>query len=330
MSRFVDFLASRRLTAGLLVVTGLISAAGSLLPSSSAATLFGSVFFTALGALLFANMLAGLAVGFRRDTEGFGIQLVRMGALAVLLGAFIGMYAGERGYAQIYEGDTTGAFTSPAGARINPGFSLRLDRFIVERYPAGAMELGISAGSGAGMRLYPVSIGVEAGPEDFRVLPLRYVPDFLIATDGSITSRSSSPNNPALEVEVTAAGETERGWLFARFPHFPPPGLRRTLRAGRVHFYDRRSEKVKTYKSEVTVIRGGSPAENGTIEVNRPLRLNGYRIYQAEYDPVGFQWSGFELVRDPGLPIVYGGFILLAAGVTVWAGFNSFGGSRNA
>jgi hypothetical protein len=197
---------------------------------------------------------------------------------------------------------------------------LRLDRFSVERYPEGNLEIGISAGSNGELRIYPVEIGRWTGPDELRVLPVRYVPDFKVSSEGTAISKSAAPNNPALEIEVKADGETERGWLFARFPCFPPLGLSHTLRAGRIIFFDRRSENIKSYRSEVTVFAGTEKPVSGVIEVNRPLRFGGYRIYQTKYDPVGWQWSGFELVRDPGLPFVYCGFILLALGFTIWVG----------
>lgn len=168
------------------------------------------------------------------------------------------------------------------------------------------------------MELYRVRIGRWTGPEGLRVLPLRYIPDFKVAASGEIVERSASPNNPALEVEVRAGGETERGWLLARFPGFPPLGLSRTLRSGRIVFLDRGSERVQSYASEVTILRDGAPAAKGRIEVNRPLRIGGWKVYQSTYDRTGWQWSGLEFVRDPGVPFVYCGFALLALGVTLW------------
>ncbi len=48
--------------------------------------------------------------------------------------------------------------------------------------------------------------------------------------------------------------------------------------------------------------------------VNHPCRYRGYRIYQYSYDEVGGTYSVLKLVRDPWLPLIYIGMLLLAAG----------------
>jgi len=49
-----------------------------------------------------------------------------------------------------------------------------------------------------------------------------------------------------------------------------------------------------------------------STSVNHPCRYKGYLIYQSDYDRVNGEYSVLKLVRDPWLPIVYLGMILLA------------------
>jgi len=324
MPMLLSQFASNRATVVLLAVTAGISACAALLPPAHAPAVFGSRAFVILLGLLFLNILFGAAVSVRRGLRKPWLPIIRLGALLVLAGAFLGKYAGNRGGARLYEGQQIGEFAERDGGLLAPGFSLRLDRFSVERYPGEKLELGISAPGGNSLAAYPVTIGRWTGPEGMRVLPVRYLPDFKMSGSGEIASKSRDPNNPALEIEVMAGGERERGWVFARFPHFPPIGLSRTLRGGRIVFFDRGSERIKSYSSRVAVLEGGREAASGTVEVNRPLKFGGYRIYQSSYDPVGWQWSGLEIVRDPGLPLVYCGYILLALGMTLWVGLDDF------
>jgi len=322
MKGILRFLASARLTAIVLIVIAGVSAYGSLLTAQRSAMVYSSDAFALLLALLFVNLLLGIVTRLRRTPADL---LIRAGFILVLLGAFSGRMWGERGVAQLYQGQETAEFKGPQGSIVSPGFALRLDRFEVERYPHGELELGIRAADGDDMTLYPVRMGEWVGPESLRVKPLRYLPDFKMDAEGNIHTKSSEPNNPALEVEVEAGGESESGWLFARFPHFPPVGLSKTLRTGRIVFFDRGSEQVRSYRSEVTLLREGCSLASGTVEVNRPMKFGGYRIYQSAYDPVGWQWSGLEIVRDPGLPLVYLGYLCLALGFTLWVGRGSFG-----
>lgn len=48
--------------------------------------------------------------------------------------------------------------------------------------------------------------------------------------------------------------------------------------------------------------------------VNRPCRYRGYRFYQSSYDAVGGTYSVLKVVRDPWLPVVWTGALLLCIG----------------
>ena len=70
------------------------------------------------------------------------------------------------------------------------------------------------------------------------------------------------------------------------------------------------ASEVKIYTQEGTIT-------GGTIEVNRPMEIEGWKIYQLSYDETKGRWSDisvFELVRDPWLPVVYTGIIMMMAG----------------
>jgi hypothetical protein len=61
------------------------------------------------------------------------------------------------------------------------------------------------------------------------------------------------------------------------------------------------------------------------IEVNKPPRVAGWRLYQLSYNQNMGKWSNLsvlEVVRDPWLPVVYVGFIMLLAGAVYifWIG----------
>lgn len=72
---------------------------------------------------------------------------------------------------------------------------------------------------------------------------------------------------------------------------------------------------IKDFRSKVAIISQAQEILKETIEVNRPLRYKGYSFYQASYDQDNFKWTGLDVVRDPGVPFVWCGFILLNLGV---------------
>ena len=71
------------------------------------------------------------------------------------------------------------------------------------------------------------------------------------------------------------------------------------------------------FASEVKICTQEGTITEGTIEVNRPMEIEGWKIYQLSYDETKGRWSDvsvFELVRDPWLPVVYAGIIMMMAG----------------
>ena len=57
--------------------------------------------------------------------------------------------------------------------------------------------------------------------QDLEVHALQFVPDFILAENNQVATRSLDPNNPALFVKVLQGGEEIfSGWLFANFPDF--------------------------------------------------------------------------------------------------------------
>ena len=54
--------------------------------------------------------------------------------------------------------------------------------------------------------------------------------------------------------------------------------------------------------------------------MNKPLDVDGWKIYQLSYDENLGRWSDvsiFELVKDPWLPAVYCGIALMLAGAVI-------------
>ena len=76
----------------------------------------------------------------------------------------------------------------------------------------------------------------------------------------------------------------------------------------------------KRFASEV-VVRGKSGDDiPAVIEVNKPLKMDGWKMYQYDYDSeagVESKISVLQLVRDPWLPAVFTGIFMMLAGAFV-------------
>ena len=76
-------------------------------------------------------------------------------------------------------------------------------------------------------------------------------------------------------------------------------------------------EPELSFLSDVTVHGKDGLCLRDTIQVNKPLSVKGWKIYQYDYDESKGSMSNisiFELVRDPWLPFVYFGILMMLAG----------------
>jgi hypothetical protein len=73
---------------------------------------------------------------------------------------------------------------------------------------------------------------------------------------------------------------------------------------------------VKTFASHVTVLDdAGEARKSATILVNQPLEAGRFTFYQASYDQRTERTTVLEVGYDPGVPLVFTGFILMPLGI---------------
>lgn len=83
----------------------------------------------------------------------------------------------------------------------------------------------------------------------------------------------------------------------------------------------------KRFAAEVTVLRRNQNFEDVHIEVNRPLRRDGWVLYLTNYELSSNGQSNqclIEAVRDPWLPAVYTGIFLMLGGAAAMLFRNPF------
>ena len=83
----------------------------------------------------------------------------------------------------------------------------------------------------------------------------------------------------------------------------------------------------KRFASDVVVTGKSGKETSAVIEVNKPLKVDGWKMYQYGYDEEAgteSKISVLELVRDPWLPFVYSGIFMMLSGafLMIFTGFN--------
>ncbi len=138
---------------------------------------------------------------------------------------------------------------------------------------------------------------------------------------------------PALHFEAQDGTRRAEGWLgFEDQINFPLNGRTWALtygpRQASLPFIlvlrkfnlglDPGTENPASYASDIATRKGDQdPLTPTTISMNHPLHEAGYTLYQASYFPSGDgkYTSVFSVGRDPGLPLKYGGALIMVLGI---------------
>lgn len=267
-----------------------------------------------------------------KKNRSWGTLISHISVLVILSGALIGMLWGEKGSIRIGKGEEVSSFKTQ-NKQINLGFSIRLNEFIyteninskekllvypLQKNSVCSMQEAPSAADKNEKLIaqIPVKIGTESDIVDtgYKIKILRYLPDFVMDTATKLAvSRSSKPNNPALEVELKDKdGKVKTFWVFARFPD-----MHQQIDVNFKFVYNWAMRTPKDFISKVTILKDSKEITSHDIRVNEPFGFGGYTFFQSAYDSEGLSWSGLQVVRDPGVPVIYSGFVLLILGLVM-------------
>jgi hypothetical protein len=122
-----------------------------------------------------------------------------------------------------------------------------------------------------------------------------------------VINRPDISNQPAVEVVVSLHGESKPLYLWEGAPADVE---------GYKMLYTR-EDKIRDFYSILQIIDGGKVVAEKKIEVNDPIRYAGYALYQSSYDSEGLSWSGLQVKKDPGVPLVYFGFLIQIIGMII-------------
>lgn len=200
--------------------------------------------------------------------------------------------------------------------------ALELNRFSIDEYPPKLMIIDNETGETL-PKHQPASVPIEKTPVTvnlqgwtLKVTKLLENSAPVITTDSvRYVAYYSDGATAAVFVEAMnpKTKEKAKGWVSCGSYVFPYNALTLNTKISLV-MPDR---EPKRYFSDVNVYTKSGKSFRTVIEVNKPLNVDGWKIYQTGYDEQKGKWSEVsqvELVKDPWLWLVYTGIIMMMCG----------------
>lgn len=195
-------------------------------------------------------------------------------------------------------------------------FSVKLLDFNIENYNPKLALLDGRTGTVVaeeGKTMPFIEKGLKTAVGDWEVEVLEYEPETFLV-EGQYLPGDSLGNAPAAYVKAVnpGSGQEVEGWISSgsfRVMHTHMP-------LDNHYFLAMTIPEPEKYSSDI-VIEEGEEQLPLTLEVNKPYKYRGWKLYQLSYDERMGKWSMvsvIEAVRDPWLPVVYFGIFMLLAG----------------
>ena len=210
------------------------------------------------------------------------------------------------------------------GNAYSMGFGMTLLDFNIEEYPP---EVGLMRNADyslkleKGGKLATVEEGTIAKLENYNLSFKEYIPFAMKYEDGYDTTSLKGGARAVYVVVEDEAGIVAEGWVADGSYAVPASylAINNELSLAMLQL------RPKKYSSDIRFYHNMEEFEDFHIEVNKPVTIEGWKIYQVGYDEQMGRWSEesvIELVRDPWLPVVYIGLFMILFGTLylLWMG----------
>jgi len=248
-----------------------------------------------------------------------GVYIVHLSVVFLLIGGLVGSIFGFDGFVTIPEGESVQAVHLRSGDREQPlDFAIRCDDFEVSFYETGAPREYRS-------RLVILEEGKPVLEKEIIVNdPLRYRGiNIFQSSYGKMPADLRAVAEKGIDVSITskASGMVYTEKVFPGKPLTLPEGGGVFTPKAFVpsYLFMGQRDLGETLVGELTP-PGGEP-----VEIHLPVRFSrfdkmrkGGRFVFAVTEPVSERYyTGLQVTRDPGVPLVYAGFVLMILGCIV-------------
>ena len=247
--------------------------------------------------------------GERGRWTRLGVYVVHFSVVFLLIGGLIGSIFGFEGYVNIAEGESAQAIQlRNSNQKLQLGFEIRCDDFNVDFYDTGAPKEFRSG-------LTILKQGKAVLQKDIIVNdPLRY--------EGISFFQSSYGNLPPNEVILSFTSKAT-GMVYSKRASLNTPiVISEDLGTFLLQKYTREAN-FRGHNIGEAFVGALTPLNGSAVEIMLPLKFPSFdrmrkgNVFIAVADFVPRYYTGLQVSKDPGIWVVYVGFILMILGIYI-------------
>jgi hypothetical protein len=249
--------------------------------------------------------------------SNLGFILNHTGLFLALTAGILGTGDLQRLSINTFEGKPSWIATDAQKNKIELPFAFYLKDFLIEEYNPKLALVDNKSGSIAhndGKNLYLVEKGETYYFNNFEVKIEDFLPNAIrFGMRYEPVNEIGSPPAAKITVKNVENDSIQTSWISSgsfRYPY-------ESLKISEDYSVVMTIPEVKKFSSDIDILTKEGKRINTVLEVNKPYKYKGWKIYQLSYDDKMGKWSNLsilELVKDPWLPLIYIGIFMMIAG----------------
>ena len=257
--------------------------------------------------------------------SNFGFILNHTGLFLALIAGILGTGDLQRLSLDVYEGKPSWIATDMNNQEVELPFAFYLKDFLIDEYNPKLALVDNKTGSIAhndGKNLYLVEKGETYYFNNFEVKIDDFLPNAIrFGMRYEAVNEIGSPPAAKISVKNIENDAIQTAWISSgsfRYPY-------ESLKISEDYSVVMTIPEVKKFSSDIDILTKEGERISTVLEVNKPFKYKGWKIYQLSYDDKMGKWSSLsvlELVKDPWLPLIYIGIFMMIAGAVYmfWMG----------
>jgi hypothetical protein len=273
--------------------------------------------------IYFTTLLSLGALIVRRlakfNIRDYGFYLNHLGLWLVLFAGGLGHADMERYIMHVREGEVEWRVYDNEGNVKELPIAIRLNDFDMEEYPPKLTIIDRTTGEPQPLSTpdyYQIDTKAPTGKLNGWVLEMNeYIHQAVRNSDSTYLEAPIPETTPTAYITMTnpSTGEVLKGWVGGG----NRAQLYKSLELSKQYAVVMTVTEAKRFMSDVEVSTPDGTTKSAILEVNHPLRIGSWTIYQHGYDNAAGRlssYSSMELVYDPWIVPVYIGLIMIAIG----------------